>query len=392
MSMNEAPAEIVVIGGGIMGTSIAWNLARRGAGRIVLLERATIGAGASGRTGALLRRHYSNRPEAMLAQKSWEIYRNWREIVGGDCGFVPHGLIVTVDTSAGHEANIERVHQNVALQRSLGIDARVISPAELGELQPFTSTDDIAAAAYESNSGYVDAIAATRSMAQAAIRAGVEIHEHCGVTAIECQGDRISAVHTINGRIPTETVISAIGPWTPTMLAPLGITLPITALRVQVAIIQRPLDLEPDHFVYVDTAAGMFCRPWGPGRSLVGVGGGDQHNAVDPDNFEERNDPGYAAQAISAMARRLPAAARSTYLHGHAGLYDMTPDAHPIIGPAGLEGLYVACGFSGAGFKKGPAVGQCLAELALDGRSTTVDLSPFTPARFETDAWKRPWS
>jgi sarcosine oxidase subunit beta len=392
MSTTVEPADFVVIGGGIMGASIAWNLARRGAGRVLLLERATIAAGASGRTGALLRRHYSNHWEATLAHKSWEIYRNWREIVGGDCGFVPQGLIVTVDTSIGHEANVERLHQNVAMQRSLGIDARVISAAELVELQPYARADDIAAAAYESNSGYVDAIAATRSMARAAARAGVEIHERCDVRSIECDGDRITAVHTTRGRIPTDRVIAAIGPWTSNLLTAHGVDIPITALRVQIAIIQRPLDLEPDHFVYIDTAAGMFCRPWGPGRSLVGVGGGDQHDAVDPDQYEERNDPGYAEQAIAAMARRIPAAGRSTYLHGHAGLYDMTPDAHPIIGAVGPEGLYVACGFSGAGFKKGPAVGQCLTEFVLDGRSSMVDLSPFALARFATDAWKRPWS
>jgi sarcosine oxidase subunit beta len=392
MSTTGEPAEFVVIGGGIMGASIAWNLARRGAGRVLLLERATIAAGASGRTGALLRRHYSNHWEAMLAHLSWGTYRDWANIVGGDCGFVPQGLIVTVDTSAGHEANVERLHQNVAMQRSLGVDARVISPVELVELQPYARAEDITAAAYEADSGYVDSIAATRSMAQAAARAGAEIHERCAVTSIECHGDRMTAVHTSLGRILTDRVIAAIGPWTPPLLAPLGVDIPITALRVQVAIVQRPLDLEPDHFVYIDTAAGMFCRPWGPGRTLVGVGGGDQHDAVDPDRYEERNDTDYAEKAIAAMACRIPAAGRSTYLHGHAGLYDMTPDAHPIIGEAGPKGLYVACGFSGAGFKKGPAVGQCLAELVLDGRSSTVDLSPFALSRFATDAWKRSWS
>jgi glycine/D-amino acid oxidase-like deaminating enzyme len=167
---------------------------------------------------------------------------------------------------------------------------------------------------------------------------------------------------------------------------------PIETLRVQIAIVHRPLELEEPHFVYIDTAAGMFCRPWGPGRTLIGVGGGDQHDAVDPERYDERNDESYPALAIATAARRIPAMAKAAYLHGHAGLYDMTPDAHPIIGETGVDGLYVAAGFSGAGFKKGPAVGQCLGELICDGRATTVDLEPFRLSRFETDDWRKPWS
>ena len=139
-------------------------------------------------------------------------------------------------------------------------------------------------------------------------------------------------------------------------------------------------------------AAGCFMRPWAPGRSLLGVAGGDQHDAVDPDNFALGNDAAYPEQAKAATARRIPAMSRAQYLHGHAGLYDMSPDTHPIIGPAGPEGLLVACGFSGAGFKKGPAVGQCLAELICEGQSQLVDLSPFRLERFDEPGWDRPWS
>jgi glycine/D-amino acid oxidase-like deaminating enzyme len=176
------------------------------------------------------------------------------------------------------------------------------------------------------------------------------------------------------------------------LLASAGLDIPVSALRVQIAIVHRPLELEEPHFVYLDTAAGMFTRPWGPGRSLIGVGGGDQHDEVDPHRYDERNDPGYAALAIAAAARRIPAMSKAVYLHGHAGLYDMTPDAHPIIGNAPLDGLTLAVGFSGAGFKKGPAVGQCVAELIVDGRSSLVDLEPFRLDRFATEDWQRPWS
>jgi sarcosine oxidase subunit beta len=391
-SQTSTSTDVAVIGGGIMGTSIAWHLAQRGAGRVTLLERATVSAGASGKTGALLRRHYSNEPEAMLAHLSFQVFSNWAEIVGGDCGHVPTGIIFTVDTSPGQEANLAALHKNVALQNHLGIDSRVISPAELKELQPFAYVDDLQAVSYEPTSGYVDAIAATRSMASAALRAGADIIEGCRVLGIAIENDRVAGVITDDGVIPAGVVVCAAGPWSPSILASTGLKLPIEALRVQIAIVHRPMELDTPHFVYLDTAAGMFTRPWAPGRSLIGVSGGDQHDAADPDAYDERNDRSYPAQAIAAAAKRMPAMAKATYLHGHAGLYDMTPDAHPIIGPTGIDGLYLAAGFSGAGFKKGPAVGQCLAEQILDGQATTVDLNPFRLSRFEDDGWLAPWS
>jgi glycine/D-amino acid oxidase-like deaminating enzyme len=168
--------------------------------------------------------------------------------------------------------------------------------------------------------------------------------------------------------------------------------LPTSALRVQVAVLNRPLSFELPHAVYIDSALGMFVRPWAPGQTMVGISGGDQHDEVDPDNFELRNSPGYGEAAIQTIAKRMPAMARASYSHGHACLYDMTPDAHPIIGSVGPDGLFVVAGFSGAGFKKGPAVGQCVSELICNGRSTTVDLEPFAYSRFETDDWRKPWS
>src|SRR5690606_19541275 len=132
----------------------------------------------------------------------------------------------------------------------------------------------------------------------------------------------------------------------------------VTALRVQVVVVQRPLNFEPAHDAYIDTVAGFFCRPWGPGRTLVGVSGGDQHQPVDPDACDPGLDAGYAPRAVAAIARRFPGLAAAVPLHGHAGMYDMSPDAHPILGPAGPSGLYMMAGFSGAGFKKAPAVAQ----------------------------------
>jgi sarcosine oxidase subunit beta len=390
---NANVTEVAVVGGGIVGTSLAWHLAKRGV-QVTLLERATVAFGGSGRTGALLRRHYSNEPEATLAQKGWETFAHWPEVVGGAPVHTATGLVVTVDTSAACVGNAEKLRQNVALQNRLGIPARAVGADELRELQPFATWDDVPIAAYEADSGYVDAVAATRGMAVAAVAAGAKIREGCAVLGVTSDGSRVTGVRTTDGVLAADAVVVAAGPWTNRVLAGAGVALPIAALRVQVAVLHRPLELEAPHFVYLDTAAGIFCRPWAPGRTLVGVGGGDQHDPVDPDAYAEQNDPGYPALAIAAMARRIPARARASYLGGHAGLYDMSPDTHPMLGPVGPEGLYVAAGFSGAGFKKGPAVGQAMAELIVAGRASFVDLRPFRPGRFAEPGFDpgRPWS
>ncbi len=388
-------ADVVVVGGGIVGASTAWELAKRGAGRVLLLERSVVGAGASGRTGALLRRHYSNRPEATLAQAGWETYARWPDVVGGDPVHTPSGLVVIVDTGPGFEGNLDRLRRNVALQNGVGIPSRLISAAELRTLQPGARVDDLSAAAFEPDSGYVDAIAATRGMARAAERAGATVVEGCAVLGIETAGDRVVGLRTAGGRVETGTVVCAAGPWSDALLAPIGVGVPVEALRVQVAVLQRPLAMAGEPFVWLDTMVGFFCRPWGAGRTLVGLGGGEQHDPVDPDAFEERTDAGYGALAAATIARRMPAMAGAAALHGHAGLYDMTPDGHPILGGAGSSGpggLFLALGFSGAGFKKGPAVGRALAEQIVDRRSALVDLTPFRLDRFAGDGWRQPWS
>jgi sarcosine oxidase subunit beta len=136
----------------------------------------------------------------------------------------------------------------------------------------------------------------------------------------------------------------------------------------------------------------MFARPWFSGRSLVGLAAGDQHDEVDPDNFDQRADPGYMEATLQAVAKRIPGMAGASLSHGYSCLYDMTPDAHSIISETPVGGLYLAAGFSGAGFKKGPGVGEALAELILDGKSSFVDLTPFRLSRFDDDGWHKPWS
>lgn len=387
-------AEVVIVGGGIMGASIAWSLTRLGVRDVLLLERRTLAAGASGKTGALLRQHYTNVPEATLARISLEMFTHWPEIVGGACGFEQTGMIVTVSTSGADAVNVEKMRRVAAMHQQVGIRTHVISPAELRDLQPFVVADDIAAAAWEPDSGVVDAVAATRSMAEAAMRGGAQVREGVTVTGLRVDGERICGVDTTSGPIDAGAVVVAAGSWGVPLLASAGVEVPIETLRVQVAVLNRPLSMPLSGTLsYVDTAAGFFCRNWGPNRTLAGVGGGEFHDVVAPDGYDERIDPGFGAAVRASIGRRMPAMREATVLYGHVGIYDMSPDTHPIIDRAeGIDGLYFALGFSGAGFKKGPAIGRCLAELLVDGRARTVDLAPFRLARFADDDWQRPWS
>lgn len=387
-------AEIVIIGGGIMGASLAFALTQQAVRDVAVVERRTVAAGASGKTAALLRQHYTNRPEATLAHRSLQIFSNWDDAVGGDCGFVRTGSIITVATSGDDAVNIDRMRRVVAMQNEIGIQSEVVSADQLFELQPFTSVDDIAVAVYERDSGYVDAVAATHGMADAAIRRGARVMEGRAVTGIRVEGDRVTGVETTEGPLLAGTVVCAAGAWSVPLLAGVGVSVPVEAQRVQVVILNRPMSMPADGtMTYVDTAAGFFCRDWGPNRTFAGVGGGEFHDIVDPFSYDERADPGFGSVAIDYIARRMPAMAGATPLYGYAGIYDMTPDTHPILSAVdGMEGLYLMLGFSGAGFKKGPAIGECMAELITQRHSSTVDLEPFRLSRFADDSWKEPWS
>ena len=387
-------ADVVIIGGGIMGASLAFQLTRRGVRNVLLIEKRTVASGASGKTGALLRQHYSNVPEATLAHLSLQTFRNWDDVVGGDCGFIGCGLIATVATGPGYEANIDLMRRNVAMQQQVGIKTTLLTAGQLRDLQPFADFDDLTVAAYEAESGVVDAVGATHGMARAAGRNGARIWEGVEVTSIRRQGERVSGVETSAGPVEAGVVVCAAGAWSVPLLRVVDIDAPIEAIRVQVAFLNRPLSMPVEgQMAYVDTAANMFCRPWGPNRTMVGIGGGEFHDTADPDHYSESNDAGFPPLVQRYLSRRMPAMSAATYLYGHAGLYDMTPDAHPILDRApGLDGLYLMLGFSGAGFKKGPAVGQCMAELITDGQAATVDLAPFRFSRFLDDSWKQPWS
>jgi sarcosine oxidase subunit beta len=390
--MTAERAEVIIVGAGVMGASVAFHLTRLGVRDVLILEKSHIAAGASGKTGALLRQHYSNIPELTLVHRSVQMFKNWPEIVGGTCGYDGSGLIATVMQTGPDDPNVARMYANVAKQRQVGIKAEVVTAAQLQELQPFDDVSDIVCAGYESEGGAVDAVATVRSLITAAADFGARLREGVTVTGIRVAAGRVAGVETSDGPVDAPVVISCANTWSKPLLATAGVDVPITVMRVPVAILERPPAMAAGHMAYVDTAAGMFCRQWQPGQTLAGVATAEHHSYVDPDTYDATVDAAYGAAAIAQIAKRMPPMRDARFVTGWAGLYDMSPDTHPILDRApDVEGLWLLAGFSGAGFKKAPAIGECMAQW-ITGAQPTVDLTAFRLSRFADDSWHQPWS
>jgi len=371
VTQTASSANIIVIGAGVVGCSIAFHLARAGA-RVRVFDRGAICAGMSARSGALVRMHYTFAPEAELAWKSYRYFRNWSEMVGGRCGFVETGFAVVVG-----ERNASRLRANVAMLQRVGVDTEVVTPAALQKLEPHAFVDDVALAAFEPHSGYADPVATTESLAAAAKRHGAEFSTNTPVARIVDRGGRAVGVVDASGRKhEADAVCIVAGPWTDAILAPLGVKIGIKSERAQIAFFKRPPQLK--HCIYIDTIAGSYFRPHGDDLTLAGLGGWKPEAEANPDDFRETNDDDFVAAVRERLAKRIPAMADAPYSRGHAGIYDVSPDARAVMGRVpGIEGLFVAAGFSGTGFKTAPQVGASMSELILTGSSTTVDLTPF---------------
>jgi sarcosine oxidase subunit beta len=377
-------AEIVVIGGGVVGLSTAFQLAKRGARDVVVLERKHLGSGASGKSGALVRCHYANVPESRLTHESLQIFRHWDEEVGaGSPGFSPVGFLQLV--APEHEAALRA---NVADQQAIGIDTCVVNRDELREIEPFINTDDLTVAAYEPGSGYADPNATLHGFATAARDLAARVFEETPVTAIETRGGRVSGVTTPHGTIATNTVVVAAGSWANRLLQPLGVDLGLEPVRTQVVLFRWPPRMEGrGHRVVIDAINHSWMRPEGGHCTLIGA----ERSVVtaDPDLLDESVDARTIGISQQALAARFPIFQKAVMRGGWSGTYMRSPDGHPIIDRmASVPGLWVMAGDSGTSFKTSPAIGVCLAEWIVDGAPQLADLTPFRSTRFaEGEPW-----
>lgn len=370
--------DVVVVGAGCTGSSAAYWLASAHRQRVVLLERGTVAGGPTGRTSGIVRMHYSYDPLVRLALRSLAIFAEFDTIVGGSADFRRTGFLLVVPP--GQEDTLEA---NIRLQQRLGVDTHRVDRAAIAEIDTRLRTDDLGAGAFEPGSGYADGYATATAFAAAARRSGADVRESTPALRVLVEGSRAVGVETPTGRISSGAVLIAGGPWTRRLLLPLGLDLPIRSTRHQVVVMETAAGSPPLAPVFVDLGLGFYTRPDVGGQFMAGSVEEGPEEEVDADAFNEGLDFAFAEGVSRRLAHRVPAFAEAGIKSGYASLYDVTPDWQPILGAVpGLDGLYVAAGFSGHGFKLSPAVGEAMAGLIVTGQSGPVDLGLFRFSRF----------
>lgn len=371
--------DIIIIGGGVMGASIAYHLARQGERRVLLLERQAICNGTTGRSGAIVRQHYSNDFSIRMAKESLTAFQRFDDVIGGEAGFLTTGMVVMVG-----EQGTEALRANVQMQQEQGVNTLLIEPEEISELAPGYSGKGIALACYEPETGVADPMATTSCFASRARDYGATIREGEPVIDILTQDYRIQGVRTARGDVYAPVVVLAANVWSVALAQAIGIDLPIMATRHPMVALRRPNDFggrQGLHAVGLDLMRQIYLRPDLGGMTLVGSTD-NVFTPVDPDNYAQGLAEDEIAYFRSMGGGTIPALARAVPRGGWAGIYDDTPDFHPILDrlPA-YEGLFCAAGFSGHGFKLSPVVGKWMAQLILTGEKP-FDMQHFAFDRF----------
>jgi sarcosine oxidase subunit beta len=372
-------ADIVIVGGGVHGASTAWHLAKRGAGKIVLVEKEGIAAGATGWSSAIVRLHYTLESLVRITMYGREMFGDWQNIVGsGESGFRKVGLLILFDASETSHAR-----EIVTMQLRLGIDARMITPDEVGDIEPRLVREDVVAGAWEPNSGHADGSTVANSFIDAARDLGVELRIGPEVLRVTSEGSSVTGVDTSEGRIEAGTVIIEAGYRTSALLADHGVDLPITPVRHAIAVVERTPDFGGIHPIVSDRIAEAYYRPEAGSLTLLG-----EHDplrgSVDSDvEAIKPPDLGEQSSLFERFAARFPGQDSALMIRGYTGVYDCSPDFQPVFGRVqALDGLFVGAGFSGHGFKLSPGIGKILSDLVLDGSTDMIDIAPFRVERF----------
>jgi glycine/D-amino acid oxidase-like deaminating enzyme len=380
----KSSADVVIAGGGCMGCSVAWHLAQRGITNIVLLEREPqLGAGSTGKNAGGFRHQFSNSANIELSLESIALMRDFERIVGTPIDFHQDGYLFLLSKSS----NIETFKKNVALQRKHGVDVRWVSNEEARELSPGLDLAGVKGATYCPSDGVADPNGVTMGFAKGAQALGVEIIRECEVTGARLNGHRLTEVRTSKGDISTPILINAAGPWAKSIGRFLGVDVPVEPERRHIFIASPPGGGSWDEtrsggrvpkskILVIDFESTFYFHREGGGL-LFGMGDPDERPGFD---ITVRWD--FLPKVIEVAMQRLPALSDAAVSHAWAGLYEMTPDHNPIIGPSSdVEGFYTIAGFSGHGFQHSPAAGRILADV-IAGRDPKFDLTPFELDRF----------
>ena len=379
----KASVDAVVIGGGIIGASVAHHLTKLGYGDVVLVEKRRLARGSTQYSAAHVRQHYTNEVAIRLAVRAAAMFANAEEELGGDVGFVQDGYLVLATAEEAHA-----IREIVPYQQRLGVETAILTPAEVVRRWPELSLDGVELACYEETSGYADPVRTVEALARSASGLGLEVLEGCEVLGVSVSGGRVTSVVTGDGEIATDVVVNATGPWGNTIGGMVGVEYPIRFSREHEAIFTAP-----DGFrglpVMSDSTQRLYFRSVGPDRVLVGEGWPKSPEPADPETYDDGTDDEHLARMVPKLVRRVPALAPTltqpdfggAFVTGYSGVYDITEDWYPIVGAEEVGGYYSAFGGSGHCFKIGPTIGESLAHL-IAGVEPPIDISSLSGARF----------
>ena len=370
----EKTADVIIIGGGIIGTSIAAFLSEKMKGTIVLLEKGLLGEGSTSRCAGGIRCQFTTPVNIEFSLQSLKIFENFEELFGVDPEFHPSGYLFLAST----EEEFEGLKSGVNLQRSYGIDVNVLSPEEIQVRWPYLNIDGLVGGTFGDQDGYAGPYEVLQGYVKKARARGVKIHEECEVTEILSRKGKVLGVKTIHGdTISSPLVINAAGPYAGIVAEMAGLSIPIQPLKRQL-FTTAPFEKLPEEIpLTIDLHAGWYIRREGRGFLISGPQSEDYGFSLDTD---------FAGQIFAAThaMQRIPVLENATITNSWGGLYAITPDNHAIIGfHPDLEGFFIAGGFSGHGFQHSPATGIVVSELIVDGTVSTLDIQALSPERFE---------
>ena len=374
--MNILPkqAEVVIVGGGVMGASTAYHLALKGCRDIVLLERAPFfGTGATGKCAGGIRYQFSTEINVRLSQLSLPMFARFEEELGQPidlrwCGYL---FLLT------NEQDISAFQPNVSMQNRLGVATEWLDSEEIRSRVPSLRADDILAGVYYGGDGLADPNSVVQGYINAARNLGVKAFTDMPVTDVELQSGKITRIVTPHGKISSPVLINAAGPWSALVSQMVGHSLPVIPVRRQMLTTTPLLEIENDFPFVIDFAQSLYFHLEGEGI-LTGMS-----NPAQEPGFDERVDEEWEAVHMDAAIKRLPPLGKVGRLNAWAGLYEVTPDAHPIIGPISeIDGYFVVTGFSGHGFMHGPGAGLLMSEMVLEGKARSLDISALGWNRF----------
>jgi len=367
-------AEVIVIGGGVMGASTAYHLASRGQSNVILLEKEDFfGLGATGRCAGGVRYQFGTEVNIRLSLLSLPMLERFKDEIGQAVDYRKTGYLFLLS----NENEVSIFKHNVDLQNTLGAQTEWLSGNEIRKRLPMMRLNDVLAGSFNPLDGLVDPNSVVMGYIGAAQRLGVNALTSTLVTGFQIQSNRIIGVETPSQTIFAPIIVDATGPWAGLTGQMAGLHVPVSPIRRQWLTTTAIPELPPDFPFVIDFAQSLYFHPEGPGL-LTGMS-----NPNEKPGFDQNVDPEWELVHLDAAIHRIPLLETVGLSSRLAGLYEVTPDAHPIIGNTPVEGYYIVSGFSGHGFMHGPIAGKLMSEIILDGQASTMDISMLDFARFK---------